>query len=108
MIRRPPRSTLFPYTTLFRSCDRALRGAGGAARSPAPRGWPGGLRRRLLRAVGVEGHQPRVRVGAVPGEDAARGRAGRLAPDAVAIPPQTNRLTAPVPGRALRRGVDAP
>src|SRR5947199_7700061 len=24
MIRRPPRSTLFPYTTLFRSC-RALR-----------------------------------------------------------------------------------
>src|SRR3712207_8719872 len=35
MIRRPPRSTLFPYTTLFRSCgrgDRALpviRGGGG-------------------------------------------------------------------------------
>src|SRR5256885_6553524 len=26
MIRRPPRSTLFPYTTLFRS-DGALRGA---------------------------------------------------------------------------------
>src|SRR5689334_24539944 len=26
MIRRPPRSTLFPYTTLFRSGDR-LRGA---------------------------------------------------------------------------------
>src|SRR2546429_4637162 len=24
MIRRPPRSTLFPYTTLFRSCDDAL------------------------------------------------------------------------------------
>src|SRR6476659_10884835 len=23
MIRRPPRSTLFPYTTLFRSCARA-------------------------------------------------------------------------------------
>src|SRR2546429_6590584 len=23
MIRRPPRSTLFPYTTLFRSCVRA-------------------------------------------------------------------------------------
>src|SRR2546430_12849851 len=30
MIRRPPRSTLFPYTTLFRSRDRARtdRGAG--------------------------------------------------------------------------------
>src|SRR2546422_7074435 len=25
MIRRPPRSTLFPYTTLFRSYDPALR-----------------------------------------------------------------------------------
>src|SRR2546425_13301306 len=24
MIRRPPRSTLFPYTTLFRSLDRQL------------------------------------------------------------------------------------
>src|SRR2546422_11733987 len=24
MIRRPPRSTLFPYTTLFRSCDRLV------------------------------------------------------------------------------------
>src|SRR5205085_4736194 len=23
MIRRPPRSTLFPYTTLFRSCPRS-------------------------------------------------------------------------------------
>src|SRR3989441_9611749 len=24
MIRRPPRSTLFPYTTLFRSCSREV------------------------------------------------------------------------------------
>src|SRR5258707_4243077 len=24
MIRRPPRSTLFPYTTLFRSCVRSV------------------------------------------------------------------------------------
>src|SRR3712207_8511103 len=28
MIRRPPRSTLFPYTTLFRSCPRRRRAAG--------------------------------------------------------------------------------
>src|SRR3712207_7268727 len=28
MIRRPPRSTLFPYTTLFRSVDRRHLGAG--------------------------------------------------------------------------------
>src|SRR5258708_20466595 len=26
MIRRPPRSTLFPYTTLFRSCVLRVRG----------------------------------------------------------------------------------
>src|SRR3712207_8035373 len=29
MIRRPPRSTLFPYTTLFRSGLRVARAAGG-------------------------------------------------------------------------------
>src|SRR3712207_8261504 len=29
MIRRPPRSTLFPYTTLFRSCERR-RGTDGS------------------------------------------------------------------------------
>src|SRR3712207_6996071 len=44
MIRRPPRSTLFPYTTLFRSWLRA-----GRPRSPrgaacgAPKGGRGGL-----------------------------------------------------------------
>src|SRR3712207_8108941 len=34
MIRRPPRSTLFPYTTLFRS-DRARAGVDGALAAPA-------------------------------------------------------------------------
>src|SRR3712207_7227637 len=28
MIRRPPRSTLFPYTTLFRSIHRSISAAG--------------------------------------------------------------------------------
>src|SRR2546426_7623176 len=32
MIRRPPRSTLFPYTTLFRSLEGALRYADSALR----------------------------------------------------------------------------
>src|SRR5258708_16094985 len=40
MIRRPPRSTLFPYTTLFRSRPVAVRGRGGG---------------RPLEAVGVPG-----------------------------------------------------
>src|SRR2546429_484337 len=40
MIRRPPRSTLFPYTTLFRSRDgaRPRRGAGAGRRARRPRG----------------------------------------------------------------------
>src|SRR2546421_6327127 len=33
MIRRPPRSTLFPYTTLFRSKKEGAKGASGASRS---------------------------------------------------------------------------
>src|SRR5258705_6802948 len=39
MIRRPPRSTLFPYTTLFRSLARPVpgRGGGGTVRPRPPR-----------------------------------------------------------------------
>src|SRR2546426_7668319 len=36
MIRRPPRSTLFPYTTLFRSRDRADARPDVRDASPAP------------------------------------------------------------------------
>src|SRR2546423_10150969 len=36
MIRRPPRSTLFPYTTLFRSCSARIR-------TPPCRASPGGI-----------------------------------------------------------------
>src|SRR4051794_41556097 len=48
MIRRPPRSTLFPYTTLFRSVDDAV-----APRiTPwAEEGWVGG-------PVEVDGRRP--------------------------------------------------
>src|SRR2546425_7332318 len=34
MIRRPPRSTLFPYTTLFRSCDDQPPPSAGCSRHP--------------------------------------------------------------------------
>src|SRR3712207_8930286 len=42
MIRRPPRSTLFPYTTLFRSGSsptqrRPIRNTGRSARAASPR-----------------------------------------------------------------------
>src|SRR2546427_5405576 len=56
MIRRPPRSTLFPYTTLFRS---AARGAGDGAGA----GW--------ARARAAGGAAVAVRGGR--GEDPARG-----------------------------------
>src|SRR5215213_10878033 len=39
MIRRPPRSTLFPYTTLFRSSVRSGRG-GTAGSLPSADGCP--------------------------------------------------------------------
>src|SRR3989454_3744887 len=46
MIRRPPRSTLFPYTTLFRSPRRTHRGSSaGFARAIGPGGRQGGARR---------------------------------------------------------------
>src|SRR5688572_32058802 len=41
MIRRPPRSTLFPYTTLFRSSGTDTSGR----RAPSPRGWRRGWSR---------------------------------------------------------------
>src|SRR5437588_6914066 len=66
MIRRPPRSTLFPYTTLFRSHQR-FRGSGGRGQHPGPR-----LGIDVVR-VGVRRHagQPVVDRG-----DAARGGTG--------------------------------
>src|SRR5256885_16938835 len=78
MIRRPPRSTLFPYTTLFRSPPRGGAGLGldagrALCRKPAAAGLPGravalprrpcAVRRRCrrparLRHVPVARHRP--------------------------------------------------
>src|SRR5437879_7694112 len=41
MIRRPPRSTLFPYTTLFRSPDAATRVRTACPSAPPGCDWPG-------------------------------------------------------------------
>src|SRR2546430_10156754 len=60
MIRRPPRSTLFPYTTLFRSERARIRGE--AAKDP---NWPPKIREfvRTMRAEIVVpfGFVPEVR-----------------------------------------------
>src|SRR3712207_7237047 len=68
MIRRPPRSTLFPYTTLFRSTSH----------------WPSVLRRRRRRsqaavlAAGRKGS--RTRAVAVGGVDHLGGRGSLVGP----------------------------
>src|SRR5260370_15421734 len=53
MIRRPPRSTLFPYTTLFRSSTRT-------APSCRTRGWrctpPGGVHRSEEHTSELQSH----------------------------------------------------
>src|SRR5256885_9042902 len=51
MIRRPPRSTLFPYTTLFRSPGRAQEG-GGHDRRPGGRQGARAARRGRRRRRG--------------------------------------------------------
>src|SRR3712207_9383889 len=57
MIRRPPRSTLFPYTTLFRSAEEHPRGAAGRGGGTVD----GERLRQLLRVVAEEHHQQRQR-----------------------------------------------
>src|SRR2546430_12019339 len=56
MIRRPPRSTLFPYTTLFRSCSCSVTEAC-AARDDRPEG------------NSASGKEPSVGDGAIAPED---------------------------------------
>src|SRR3712207_7716757 len=58
MIRRPPRSTLFPYTTLFRSCFEALRRARGVRRHAVRRlGRPAGRADGGAHALGGAPHR---------------------------------------------------
>src|SRR3712207_8809495 len=66
MIRQPPRSTLFPYTTLFRSVAELLLDAGGGV-------LHGGDEQRLLRAE--EPDHVRLRDAGQPGH-LIGGRAG--------------------------------
>src|SRR5256885_13064290 len=51
MIRRPPRSTLFPYTTLFRS-HPLNRGCFGAATTPSARCGCGSIAQQVVQARG--------------------------------------------------------
>src|SRR3712207_7922469 len=76
MIRRPPRSTLFPYTTLFRS--RGARAAALRAAEPeADAAGQGRADHQADRHRGPGGHGDPARRAGAPG--AARHRAGRVA-----------------------------
>src|SRR3712207_7910403 len=55
MIRRPPRSTLFPYTTLFRSIRETPDPTG---RLHATIAWPAAGRRCRLKLLNVESGPP--------------------------------------------------
>src|SRR2546425_9408447 len=58
MIRRPPRSTLFPYTTLFRSATRLLlRPRAPCGRDGRPEGLAGARPRRLRCRSGWAGRR---------------------------------------------------
>src|SRR2546422_8154872 len=58
MIRRPPRSTLFPYTTLFRSCEQARAAPAIRDHARAHRGARSREHARA-RAGGVGAHRDR-------------------------------------------------
>src|SRR2546429_8904971 len=89
MIRRPPRSTLFPYTTLFRSCDAAGVRAGARA---------GPDLRVHERGCGVAGKRPdQGRV------ERQRDRAGRAGPRQGGAAPLARRVRAPQGARHPRR-----
>src|SRR2546430_15285148 len=79
MIRRPPRSTLFPYTTLFRSLGgepaELLRDVGRPDVADANVNEPAGVGREYLRGAGVGGA-----CGAAEGRE--RDRRGKCEPDA--------------------------
>src|SRR3989449_9279030 len=102
MIRRPPRSTLFPYTTLFRSMDPARAGvvpagrAGEAHAGRLPRGVPGqeaGLARRLPAGAPAAARGRR---------NARRARARAARPRQLPDPDRAD-VRAVVPGRRAAR-----
>src|SRR5690348_17983327 len=57
MIRRPPRSTLFPYTTLFRSGAAGGTAGAGGADPNNPGNYPPPPREMVITNVGLESMQ---------------------------------------------------
>src|SRR5256886_15025231 len=109
MIRRPPRSTLFPYTTLFRSHARAVRvlhPGDFARRQAAVLGGDGGRGGRLHREAGGPGRAARpaqgggAHPGPAQGDRAARG----TAPDLLVLQADPERQGGVGAAREVHRG----
>src|SRR2546430_5285616 len=79
MIRRPPRSTLFPYTTLFRSHLAEPEARRGALR-------PGRIDFRLIQGGGAVGAARTLGAGRQPEARERRAWVGRIAADQLAVP----------------------
>src|SRR2546429_5209730 len=63
MIRRPPRSTLFPYTTLFRSSDpKTLRCPGPTKPSRSEKDYSAGLEDTMNFRQGIFGDRKSTRL----------------------------------------------
>src|SRR3989454_8285994 len=125
MIRRPPRSTLFPYTTLFRSLldrrrvhrrrvDRIPRAVAGRDLGGVPLGgWRGQRRERLSGgALTHDDHPPALAVAAARREPSAvedveqRGVGQRLVGELTGgerRPHDVEKLHDPLPGGLARR-----
>src|SRR3989454_4460027 len=108
MIRRPPRSTLFPYTTLFRSLVATLgKGeldlAGGTAVQLRRRARPGPTAGRQPAVAGVEQPLLDELVEVERGERTrdAKG-AGRFIAPHLASPPDDEEIKTP-PGRVVQQ-----
>src|SRR2546427_1157235 len=98
MIRRPPRSTLFPYTTLFRSLI-AQRATENCAHRHAPR-LPHQVQARELHGGEHLGPQVVQRGGRVGDEEAQLLDARGVAPDEIrleALQRRTRAFSAPPP-----------
>src|SRR2546428_6094135 len=63
MIRRPPRSTLFPYTTLFRSGDDCAPQGSFATRAPGKRDQQWNPRLELVQPLHCDGRLGRHAAG---------------------------------------------
>src|SRR2546426_10616057 len=101
MIRRPPRSTLFPYTTLFRSprdpaALRERESVRSAARRPHHGGGTGAMSDKAFPAGGIDiGSSPTRLVGI--GRASGRGR-GEISGGAGSFKKKKKKITARTDG----------